>query len=96
MRGDLLRHDAPVTEKADWTKPGIVFFGGSRDGEVHDLTPADGSMNLANDIEGEETIEMYERTEEAKDGRTVFRYTGRRQDLEGEGPDDADDLWGRA
>lgn len=70
-------------DNADWTKQGIVFYGGSRDGELAAVFPARlASMNCEQTIEGEGFVELYERTDRAHDGNTVFRFAGRRRDLE--------------
>lgn len=69
-------------ESADWTKRGIVFYGGSQDGKQVDVFPAQASMNFGNEIAGEDLVELYERTSEAHEGRTIFRFVERRQDLE--------------
>lgn len=71
-----------MTQSADWSKRGIVLYGGSQDGKQLSVFPASASMNLASDVAGEETVEVYERTSEAKDGHTIFRFVERRRDLE--------------
>lgn len=66
---------------ADWSKRGIVFYGGSRDGQLLDLFPTGASFNLSHTIAGQGIVELYGRTGHAKDGRTIFRYAERRADL---------------
>ncbi len=67
-----------MTAPADWTKRGITFFGGSRDGEDLDMVPARASISLSNTLGGEEFTETYERTAQTRDGRIVFRYVERK------------------
>lgn len=80
---------AEMTE-ADWTARGIVFYGGSRDGETLEVFAAADSLNLEKVLDGDAFVELYARTSEARDGRTVYRFVERRRDLEG----DDDELQG--
>jgi hypothetical protein len=67
---------------ADWSKRGIVLHGGSRDGQQVDLIPTGASLNLSHTIAGQDIVEVYARTDQARDGRTIFRNMERRRDSE--------------
>jgi hypothetical protein len=79
-----------MTEQADWTKRGVVFYGGSMDGKLADVFPAEASLSMCNEVAGKEIYEEYARTDEASDSRTIFRFVRARPDLE---DDETDDDW---
>jgi hypothetical protein len=47
------------------------------------VVPTGASFNLSHTIAGQGIVEVYGRTDHAKDGRTIFRYTERVSELEG-------------
>lgn len=68
---------------ADWSRRGIVFYGGSRDGQqLPNLFPTGASLNLSRTIAGQDIVEIYARTDQAKDGRTIFRCVDHQRDLQ--------------
>ncbi len=67
-----------------------MFYGGSRDGSTLDLFPASEEINLSHTVAGVEMVEVYRRTDEAIDGRTVLRWVGDRPDLLEDSSDDDD------
>ncbi|MCU1624249.1 MAG: hypothetical protein JWL79_3094 [Frankiales bacterium] len=71
-----------MTEVADWSIRGVVFHGGSWDGRQADIFPALPSITLSQDIANHEVVETYGRTNEAQDGRTIFRLLAARPDME--------------
>jgi hypothetical protein len=62
-------------ESADWSQPGVIFYGGAHDGRHSPAFPKRLPLiNLAKTVAGVELVELYERTEEAFKGHTIYRW----------------------
>lgn len=63
---------ARMSEVADWSVRGTVFYGGARDGEQLDLFPAQDPINLSKTVAGKEIVEVYRRTRDATAARRAL------------------------